>query len=109
MKATYGTGVFVLAHVGDRAAGPARRPAADRRLARRTGTVEWALDGGVFTAGALLDWLSRDLGLAADPPRARGARPHAVEDAGGVRVLPALAGPGRAVVAARRPRRASPG
>ena len=31
------------------------------------GRVEWAIDGGVFTAGALLDWLSRDLGLAADP------------------------------------------
>ena len=32
------------------------------------GKVEWALDGGVFTAGALLEWLSRELGLAPDPP-----------------------------------------
>ena len=31
--------------------------------------TEYALDGGVFTAGALLEWLSRELGLAADPPR----------------------------------------
>jgi glycerol kinase len=57
------------------------------------GRVEWALDGGVFTAGALLEWLSRDLGLAADPP-ALAAAAASVEDAGGVRVLPALAGVG---------------
>jgi len=57
------------------------------------GRVEWALDGGVFTAGALLEWLSRDLGLAADAPSlARLA--SEVSDAGGVRVLPALAGVG---------------
>ena len=60
---------------------------------RVDGEVEWAIDGGVFTAGALLEWLSRDLGLAADPP-ALAARAAEVEDAGGVRVLPALAGVG---------------
>ena len=57
------------------------------------GAVEWAIDGGVFTAGALLEWLSRDLGLAADPA-ALAAAAATVEDAGGVRVLPALAGVG---------------
>jgi glycerol kinase len=57
------------------------------------GRVEWAIDGGVFTAGALLEWLSRDLGLAADPP-ALAAAAAAVEDSGGVRLLPALAGVG---------------
>ena len=41
---------------------------------RVDGRVEYALDGGVFTAGALLEWLSRDLGLAADPRGARRAR-----------------------------------
>ena len=39
------------------------------------GRVEYALDGGVFTAGALLEWMSRDLGLAADPPGWRRSRP----------------------------------
>jgi glycerol kinase len=57
------------------------------------GEVEWALDGGVFTAGALLEWLTRDLGLA-DDPAALAAAAATVEDAGGVRVLPALAGVG---------------
>ena len=66
--------------------------------------MEWAIDGGVFTAGALLEWLSRDLGLAADPP-ALAAAAAEVEDAGGVRVLPALAGVGRPVVEVRGTRR----
>ena len=92
VKATYGTGVFVLAHAGD------VRPEPEGGLLptvawRVNGKVEWAIDGGVFTAGALLEWLSRDLGLAADPP-ALAAAAAEVEDSGGVRVLPALAGVG---------------
>ena len=93
VKATYGTGVFVLAHVGE------ERPAAgDGGLLptvawRVEGRVEYALDGGVFTAGALLEWLSRDLGLADDPGALAGLAASA-PDAGGVRVLPALAGLG---------------
>jgi glycerol kinase len=92
VKATYGTGVFVLAHAGD------ERPAPAGGLLPTVawevdGRVEWAIDGGVFTAGALLEWLSRDLGLAADPA-ALAAAAATVEDAGGVKVLPALAGVG---------------
>jgi glycerol kinase len=92
VKATYGTGVFVLAHAGD------ERPEPGGGLLptvawRVDGRVEWAIDGGVFTAGALLEWLSGDLGLAADPP-ALAALATEVEDCGGVRVLPALAGVG---------------
>src|SRR5213076_3081780 len=60
---------------------------------RVNGRVEWAIDGGVFTAGALLEWLSRDLGLG-DDPRALAAAAAEVADSGGVRVLPALAGVG---------------
>jgi glycerol kinase len=91
-KATYGTGVFVLAHAGE------ERPAPTGGLLPTVawsvdGRVEWALDGGVFTAGALLEWLSHDLGLAADPPALAGAA-AGVEDSAGVRVLPALAGVG---------------
>jgi glycerol kinase len=92
VKATYGTGVFVLAHVGS------ERPKPEGGLLptvawRVGGEVEYALDGGVFTAGALLDWMSRDLGLAPDPP-ALTAVAAEVGDSGGVRVLPALAGLG---------------
>jgi glycerol kinase len=91
-KATYGTGVFVLANVG------AERPAGTGGLLptvawRIGGQVDWALDGGVFTAGALVEWLARDLGLAPDPASLVGLATQ-VDDAGGVRVLPALAGLG---------------
>jgi glycerol kinase len=92
VKATYGTGVFVLAHAGT------ERPEPEGGLLptvawRVNGQVEWAIDGGVFTAGAVLEWMSRDLGFAADPP-ALAAAAAEVEGSGGVRVLPALAGVG---------------
>lgn len=91
-KATYGTGVFVLANVGRERPKPAGGliPTVAWSV---DGEVEWALDGGVFTAGALLEWLSRDLGLAAGPA-ALAAAAATVDDAAGVRVLPALAGMG---------------
>jgi glycerol kinase len=91
-KATYGTGVFLLAHAGNEQPKPSGGllPTVAWRI---DGSVEWALDGGVFTAGALLEWLSRDLGLAADPAALAEAA-EATEDTGGVRVLPALAGMG---------------
>jgi glycerol kinase len=84
--------VFVLAHAGT------DRPVPEGGLLptvawRVGGSVEWALDGGVFTAGALLEWLSRDLGLAADPAELAAASAK-VPDSGGVRILPALAGVG---------------
>jgi len=92
VKATYGTGVFVLAHTG--ATRPQPRGGLLPTVAWRAGgALEYALDGGVFTAGALLEWLSGDLGLAADPP-ALAALAATVPDAGGVRVLPALSGLG---------------
>jgi glycerol kinase len=92
VKATYGTGVFVLAHAG------VARPSPGGGLLptvawRANDRLEWAIDGGVFTAGALLDWLSRDLGLAGDAA-ALAAAAATVDDTGGVRVLPALAGVG---------------
>jgi glycerol kinase len=92
VKATYGTGVFVLAHAGRERPSPSGGllPTIAWSLHDR---VEWAIDGGVFTAGALLDWLSRDLGLANDAA-ALTAAAATVENAGGVKVLPALAGLG---------------
>lgn len=92
VKATYGTGVFVLAHAGT------ERPEPGGGLLptiawRVDGRVEWAIDGGVFTAGALLEWLTQDLGLAANPA-ALASSAATVNDTAGVRVLPALAGVG---------------
>ena len=92
VKATYGTGVFVLAHTGAERIEPrgALLPTVAWGI---DGRVEYALDGGVFTAGALLEWLSGELGLASDPA-ALAALAATVPDSGGVRVLPALSGLG---------------
>ncbi len=92
VKATYGTGVFVLAHVGEEVPDPAGGllPTIAWRI---DGRVEYALDGGVFAAGAMLEWMCRELGVAPDPP-ALGELARKVEDSGGARVLPGLAGIG---------------
>ena len=47
----------------------------------------------MFTAGAMLEWLCRELGVAPDPP-ALGALAREADDSAGARVLPALAGVG---------------
>jgi glycerol kinase len=92
VKATYGTGVFVLAHVGAEVPEPVGGllPTVAWRI---DGRMEYALDGGVFAAGAMLEWLCRELGLAADPA-AMGELARTAEDSGGVLVLPGLAGIG---------------
>jgi glycerol kinase len=93
VKATYGTGVFVLANVGEELPGGGAEGLFPTVAWRIGGKVEFALDGGVFTAGALLNWLSEDLGLAPDAA-GLAALAAQVEDCGGVRILPALAGLG---------------
>jgi glycerol kinase len=92
VKATYGTGVFVLAHVGDGVPEPAGGllPTVAWSI---DGKVEYALDGGVFAAGAMLEWMCNQLGIAEDPPSlSKVAR--AAESSAGARVLPGLAGIG---------------
>jgi glycerol kinase len=92
VKATYGTGVFILAHAGEEIPRPAGGllPTVAWRIDGRT---EYAIDGGVFTAGAVLEWLCAELGVA-DDPAALGAIAREAPDAAGARVLPALAGIG---------------
>jgi glycerol kinase len=92
VKATYGTGVFVLAHVGDEV------PASVGGLLPTTawrvgGTTEYALDGGVFAAGEMLEWLCRELGLA-DEPAALGELARGAGSSDGVRILPGITGVG---------------
>jgi glycerol kinase len=92
VKATYGTGVFVLAHVGDRVPEPAGGllPTVAWSI---DGRIEYALDGGVFAAGAMLEWMCNQLGIAEDPPTLSELARNA-EGSAGARVLPGLAGIG---------------
>jgi glycerol kinase len=109
VKATYGTGVFVLAHVG--AEVPRATGGLLPTVAWHVGSVtEYALDGGVFAAGEMLEWLARELGLGPEP-RDLARLAATVEDSAGVRILPALTGLGapwwvdgaRAVIAGLHP------
>ena len=43
--------------------------------------MEYALDGGVFAAGAMLEWMCRELGIADDPP-ALGELAREADDSG---------------------------
>ena len=92
VKATYGTGVFVLGHVGDEVPRPAGGllPTVAWSIG---GRVEYAIDGGVFAAGAMLEWMCRELGVAPQPPDLA-ALANEVDDANGALILPGLAGVG---------------
>jgi glycerol kinase len=92
VKATYGTGVFVLGHAGSEVPRPAGGllPTVAWAVDGRT---EYAIDGGVFAAGAMLEWMCRELGIA-ERPAALAEVAREVEDSAGARVLPGLAGIG---------------
>ena len=92
VKATYGTGCFVLAH-----AGPVPPASAHRLLStgawRLEGVAAYALEGSIFTAGAAVQWLRDGLGIIADSAETE-ALARSVPDSGGVTFVPALAGMG---------------
>lgn len=89
-KCTYGTGSFLLMNVGDRAVVDSEGV---------LGTVAWtldgetsyALDGGIYTTGAFVDWLVEDLELLESPAES-GRLARSVDGSNGVAVVPALSG-----------------
>ena len=92
VKNTYGTGCFMLLHTGAQAV-----PSKNRLLTtvawKRNGKIEYALEGSVFVAGAVVQWLRDGLGIiqrAADIE----ALAQTVPDSGGVYLVPAFAGLG---------------
>ncbi len=89
-KVTYGTGAFALMHTGA-APTTSRRGLLTTVAWRRSDTAEYAIDGGVFAAGAVFEWMSQRLGLF-ETPEASEAIAASVVDSGGVVVVPALAG-----------------
>ncbi len=92
VKATYGTGVFVLAVTGETP--PAPGSGLLPTVAWRQGETDtFAVDGGVFAAAAMLEWLCTGLGLAGSPAEL-GEIARDCPDSGEVMVLPALAGLG---------------
>jgi glycerol kinase len=90
-KNTYGTGCFMLLHTGT------ERIASTQGLvttcAASPGATEYALEGSVFIAGAVVQWLRDGLKLIATAGDIE-ALAASVPDAGGVYLVPAFAGLG---------------
>jgi glycerol kinase len=91
-KCTYGTGCFLLLHVGD-------APAVSRNrllstVAWRIGDrTEYALEGSVFVGGAVVQWLRDGLGIISDSAQVE-ALALSVPSSEGVVFVPAFAGLG---------------
>jgi glycerol kinase len=93
VKATYGTGAFVLANAGD--AVPAVVDGLVTTVAwdlGRFGPTPYALEGSAFVAGAAVQWL-RDLGLLGTSADLEGLA-LSVSDSAGAQFVPAFTGLG---------------
>jgi glycerol kinase len=92
VKNTYGTGCFMLMHTGE-------RPVSSRHkllttAACRTGSArEYAIEGSVFIAGAVVQWLRDGLGIIRSSSEVESLS-KSVPDNGGVYLVPAFAGLG---------------
>jgi len=91
-KATFGTGAFILANSGT------TPPRSEHRLlstvlTQLAGTRHYALEGSVFAAGSVMQWLRDSLGLIATAAESE-ALACSVKDNGGVVLVPALSGLG---------------
>ena len=91
-KATFGTGAFVLTQTGR------TLPQSKNRLLatiawQLDGVRHYALEGSVFVAGSLMQWLRDDLGLIERASDSEGLA-RSVPNNGGVYLVPALSGLG---------------
>jgi glycerol kinase len=91
-KNTYGTGCFMLMHAGTRFK-PSAHGLVTTSAAQTDATPEFALEGSVFIAGAVVQWLRDGLGLIAHSHEVE-ALAASVPDSGGVVCVPAFTGLG---------------
>lgn len=91
-KATFGTGAFVLTSSGDRPL-PSNNRLLTTVLCQLNGQRTYALEGSIFVAGSLMQWLRDSAGLLVSAPESE-ALARSVPDNGGVYMVPALSGLG---------------
>jgi len=91
-KNTYGTGCFMLMHSGDRFE-LSRNGLITTAAAQTSATPQYALEGSVFIAGAVVQWLRDGLRAISASSEVQ-ALAESVPDAGGVMVVPAFTGLG---------------
>ena len=91
-KNTYGTGCFLLLTTG-RTAVASKNRLLTTVASRRGGNTDYALEGSVFIAGAVVQWLRDGLKIIRAAPEVE-ALAASVPDNGGVYLVPAFAGLG---------------
>ncbi len=91
-KNTYGTGCFALTHAGGKRPNSAHG-LLSTRAASLDESAQYAVEGSVFVAGAVVQWLRDSLGLIANAAESE-ALALSVPDTGGVSVVPAFVGMG---------------
>ncbi len=92
VKSTYGTGCFALMNIG-----PDFKLSENRLLTtvgyKINGQISYALEGSIFVAGALIQWLRDQLGLIETAAESE-EKALSVPDSNGVYVVPAFTGLG---------------
>jgi glycerol kinase len=92
-KNTYGTGCFMLMHTGTEAVPSENNLLTTVAWKLGDGPTEYALEGSVFIAGAVVQWLRDGLGIIRSAAEVEGLA-RSVDDNGGVYLVPAFAGLG---------------
>jgi glycerol kinase len=91
-KATFGTGAFILTQTG-RTLPQSKNKLLSTIAWQLAGERHYALEGSVFVAGSLVQWLRDDLGLIGAAGDTESLA-RSVDDNGGVYLVPALSGLG---------------
>src|ERR1700759_1171889 len=91
-KNTYGTGCFMLMNTGTEAV-PSKNNLLTTIAWRKNNTTEYALEGSIFVAGAVVQWLRDGLQIIRTAPEVE-ALAASVPDSGGVFLVPAFVGLG---------------
>jgi glycerol kinase len=91
-KATFGTGAFILTQTG-RTLPQSKHKLLSTIAWQLNGERHYALEGSVFVAGSLVQWLRDDLGLIGAAGDTESLA-RSVDDNGGVYLVPALSGLG---------------
>ena len=92
VKNTYGTGCFLLMNTGEQAV-HSTNGLLTTIAASSQGKMQYALEGSVFVAGAAVQWLRDEMRMVRTAAQTE-EYCTAVEDTGGVYVVPAFAGLG---------------
>lgn len=92
-KITYGTGAFLVANTGEERPNSANRLLGTLGYAIEGSGAAYAIEGAIFNAGTVVQWLRDDLGLISDAAESQ-KRAENLSDNAGVYLVPAFTGLG---------------